>query len=82
MFNLIFFDYINNMNKTNKLTTFIFIIFFFLLLTISLVLMYHSQYISSLYTNHFEKQIMWIIIGLLVFIICYFIPKNIFLDIV
>ncbi len=78
MFNLIFFDYINNMNKTNKLTTFIFIIFFFLLLTISLVLMYHSQYISSLYTNHFEKQIMWIIIGLLVFIICYFIPKKYF----
>ena len=64
------------MKKTYRLTTFIFSIFFFLLLTISLVLMYHSKFISSLYTNHLEKQIMWIGIGILVFIICYFIPKK------
>ena len=68
MFNLFFFDYINNMNKTNKLTTIILGTFFSLLLIISLVLMYHSKFISSLYLNHFEKQLTWITIGLITFI--------------
>ena len=73
MFNLFFFDYINNMNKTNKLTTIILGIFFSLLLIISLVLMYHSKFISSLYLNHFEKQLTWITIGLITFIVFYLI---------
>ncbi len=64
------------MKKTNKLTTIILGIFFSLLLSISLILMYHSKFISSLYYNHFDKQLIWIGIGLLVFIICYFIPKK------
>ena len=65
------------MNKQRKLTTFIFGIFFLIVLMISLLLMYHAKFISTLFANHFEKQLMWIGIGFLVFTFFYFFPKKI-----
>ena len=38
--------------------------------------MYHSQFISSLYSKHFQKQLIWIIIGFIIFLALYFIPKK------
>ena len=65
------------MKKTNKLTTIIFGISFILLLLISLFLMYHAKFISSLYSNHLEKQAIWIGIGFIALIISYFISKKV-----
>ena len=64
------------MKNNRKITIFTFTIFFLLLLIISLLIMYHSQFISSLYSKHFQKQLIWIIIGFIIFLALYFIPKK------
>lgn len=55
---------------------FFFIIPFLILLTISLVLMYHAKFIMELYEKHFEKQFTWIIIGIIAGIFLYFLPTK------
>ena len=44
---------------------------------ISLFLMYHSKFISTMFTNHLDRQLLWIGIGFIVLIIFYLMPKNI-----
>ena len=51
-----------------------FIVPFLLLISISLLLMYHAGFISNLYQNHFEKQLLWFGIGFLVLIFFHFFP--------
>ncbi len=68
-----------NMKTKNILKKLIFIVPFLILLTMSLLLMYHAQYIMNIYQFHFKKQLLWFIIGFLLIIICHFIPlKKIF----
>lgn len=55
---------------------FFFIIPFLILLAISLVLMYHAKFIMELYENHFEKQLTWIIIGIISVVLLYFLPTK------
>lgn len=64
------------MKKKFYLTTILFSIFFIILLGISVLLMYHSQFISSLFAHHFEKQCLWILLGIGIFLFCYFIPSK------
>ena len=51
-----------------------FIVPFLLLISISLLLMYHAGFVSNLYQNHFEKQLLWFGIGFLVLIFFHFFP--------
>ena len=53
-----------------------FIIPFCILLSISLLLMIHAGYISDIYANSFEKQLLWFIIGLVVLFVMKFFPIN------
>jgi len=55
----------NNNMKTKTFKNLLFLIPFFLLLTISLILMYHAKYITNIYSKHFEKQCLWFGIGFL-----------------
>ena len=64
------------MNKQRRLTIFILGIFFIILLTISLFLMYHSKFISSLFAKHFNKQLLWISMGFVIAVIGYLLPKK------
>ena len=64
------------MKKEMKRTIYLFAIILFLLLGMSLLLMYHSKFINSMFITHFEKQCLWIFIGIIIFIICYFIPSK------
>lgn len=54
------------------------IIFLTILLIISLLTMYHAQFISTLFANHFKKQCLWIILGIITFIILSLIPPKYF----
>ncbi len=65
------------MKNIKKMTTYIIPLFLLILLSISLILMYHSKFISPLFVNNFEKQLTWIIIGLGIFVVCYFIPSKV-----
>ena len=49
---------------------------FLLLLTISLFLMYHAQFISDIYQNHFERQALWIGIGFFILFLFRFIKSD------
>ena len=51
-----------------------FIVPFILLISISLLLMYHAGFISNLYQNHFEKQLLWFGVGFLLIIFFHFFP--------
>ncbi len=64
------------MTKTDKWTIFFFLLFFTILLGISLLLMYHAKFITNMFAYHFEKQCLWILIGIILGIIFYFIPAK------
>lgn len=51
-----------------------FIIPFLILISMSLLLMYHAGFISNLYQNNFEKQLLWFGIGFLILIFFKFFP--------
>ena len=51
------------MEKFKSLKILFFIIPMLILLSMSLLLMYHSGYITDIYKNHFTKQCIWIGIG-------------------
>lgn len=56
--------------KTKTLIKNLFLIIpLLILMTISLLLMYHAKFISNIYINHFEKQLLWYGIGILLIII-------------
>jgi len=67
-----------NMKKKNFLKFLTFLIPFLTLITVSLFLMYHSQFISNIYSNNFEKQILWFSIGFLLLISFQFINTKCF----
>lgn len=50
-----------------------------LLMSISLILMYHAQFITEIYANHFTKQCLWFGIGILLLIFSFLIqPQKLF----
>lgn len=52
---------------------------FLMLLSISLLLMYHARFITNTYAHHFEKQLLWFSIGFLLLFLFKWIPiKKIF----
>ena len=52
---------------------------FLMLLSISLLLMFHARFITNTYAHHFEKQLLWFSIGFLLFFLIKWIPiKKIF----
>jgi len=52
---------------------------FLILLCISILLMYHAQFITSLYESHFEKQLLWFSLGFFIlFLFCFISPKKLF----
>ena len=55
-----------------------FIFPFLILLTISLLINYHAAFITELYDNHFEKQLLWIGIGFAMLFFMRFIPIRLF----
>ena len=57
------------MKRLKPLKHLFFLIPLLTLLSISLLLMYHSTYISNVYSSHFTKQLTWFIIGLLLLIL-------------
>lgn len=65
-----------NMKKLHSLKHLFFWIPFLLLLTISLFLMYHAQFISDTYQNHFERQALWIGIGFFILFLFRFIKSD------
>ncbi len=66
----------NNMKAKKILQQSIFFLPFLILLTISLFLMYHAQFITNVYSNHFEKQMLWFGIGILLLFLFHFIPSK------
>ena len=67
------------MKNSPKIKFLLFLIPLFILLTMSLLLMYHAQYITSTYKYHFIKQTIWILIGIsLVILIHHFKPSFLF----
>lgn len=62
------------MEKKINLKNLFFIIPFLILISISLVLMYHSAFISNIYQNHFEKQLTWFAIGFIILFLIKFFP--------
>lgn len=64
------------MKKINYLKHLFYVIPFLILLTISLFLMYHAQFISNIYVHHFEKQLLWFGIGILLIGIFQFIKAD------
>lgn len=65
-----------SMKAKKRLKIFLFLIPFLILFTISLLLMYHAKYISSVYDHHFQKQLLWFIIGIILVFLCHFIPTK------
>lgn len=65
-----------NMKIKNIFNYLIFTVSFLGLLIISLLLMYHAGFISNVYQNHFEKQLIWIFIGFFILFIFRFIPIH------
>lgn len=68
------------MRKEYTRTIYFILILLLILLGISLCLMYHAQFISSLFHKHFIKQCGWIILGIVVMMICYLIPSKIWFN--
>lgn len=66
----------SNMKRLQPLKHLFFWTFFLLLLTISLFLMYHAQFISNTYQNHFVRQAIWIGIGFLLLLLFRFIKSD------
>ncbi len=70
----IFLLYTHNKNmKKEKIKTFLFLIIpMLILLTMSILLMYHAQFITNIYKDHFLKQSIWIAIGFLILLLGHF----------
>ena len=67
------------MKNSQKIQFLLFLIPLFILLSMSLLLMYHAKYITSTYKYHFIKQTIWIFIGLfLVILTPHFKPSFLF----
>lgn len=66
----------SSMKRLYPLKHLFFWIPFLLLLTISLFLMYHAQFISDTYQNHFERQAIWIGIGFSLLVLFRFIKSD------
>ena len=66
------------MKKKLWLNNLFFVIPFLILITISLLLMYHAGFISNLYANHFSKQLLWFGLGFLLLFLMKFIPIKYF----
>ena len=47
------------------------------LTAVSLLIMYHTKYISNIYENNFIRQIIWFCIGYAIIALCKIIPSNI-----
>lgn len=47
------------------------------LTAVSLLIMYHTKYISNIYENNFIRQIIWFCIGYAILALCKIIPSNI-----
>lgn len=70
------FDNNKNMKKKILIKNLTFMISIFILLVISILNMYGSAFISPLYKHAFNRQIIWILISILVFIIIYKMDMN------
>ena len=66
------------MKKKLWLNNLFFVMPFLILITISLLLMYHAGFISNLYANHFSKQLLWFGLGFLLLFLMKFIPIKYF----
>ena len=67
------------MKNSQKIKSLLFLIPMLILLTMSLLLMYHAKYITGTYKYHFIKQSIWILIGIsLVILIHHFKPSFLF----
>ena len=66
------------MEKKFDWKTLFFIFPFLILLTISLLINYHAAFITELYENHFEKQMLWIGIGFALLFFMRFVPIRLF----
>ena len=66
------------MKKINLIRHILFFIFMIILCGISLALMYHASFISTVYNGHFNHQCLWFIIGFLIIIITHFIDTDLF----
>ena len=64
------------MKRLRPLKHLFFWIPFLLLLTISLFLMYHAQFISNTYQNHFVRQAIWIGVGFLLLLLFRFVKSD------
>ncbi len=60
--------------KVIKLITIVTILF---LLGLSLLIMYYARTIGPLFSNHFSKQLMWVILGIFLFALISYIPPKI-----
>ena len=67
-------------NKSMKKETIYKILFFYfpflILISISLVLMYHAKFITDIFANHFERQILWFTIGFIILFVSHFLPLE------
>ena len=68
------------MKKKLWLNNLFFVMPFLILITISLLLMYHAGFISNLYANHFSKQLLWFGLGFLLLFLMKFIPIKYFFN--
>ena len=71
-------NFVNNKNMKKKILikNLLFLVPIFILLVLSILNMYGASFISPLYKNAFNRQIIWILMSMLVFIIIYKMDMN------